>query len=167
MESIMYGNRKSTIMEIERLRDKEMDNKLYEEIDSPSSEIDSQSGELDTQSGEAKKKLRFVNKNNDSKGEKYIYYVLGVLEVLFAFRFVFKILGANIESTFVSFIYASTNLFLTPFTGIFRFAVSEGIETKSVLEPALIIGMIVYALLAWGIVKLIKINRKNNTNQLS
>lgn len=94
---------------------------------------------------------------------KIIYYILGFLEVLFAFRLVFKVLGANPQSTFVSIIYSVTNIFIAPFNGIFRKAVTEGIETQSVLEPTLIIAMLVYAALAWGIVKLIEIirNRKD------
>jgi len=93
----------------------------------------------------------------DFKTRKIIYYILGLLEVLFAFRLVFKVLGANPQSTFVSIIYSVTNLFLAPFNGIFRVAVTKGIETQSVLEPTLIIAMLVYAALAWGIVKLIDI----------
>ncbi len=89
---------------------------------------------------------------------KIIYYILGFLEVLFVFRLIFKILGANPQSTFVAMIYSITKLFIAPFIGIFRMAVSKGIETQSVLEPTLIIAMIVYALLAWGIVKLINIS---------
>lgn len=92
------------------------------------------------------------------KFRKFIYYILGVFEVLFAFRLVFKILGANPGSTFVSIIYSVTGLFLNPFRGIFRMAVTQGIETQSVLEPTLIIAMIVYAAIAWGIVKLIEIS---------
>jgi hypothetical protein len=99
------------------------------------------------------------------KNRKIIYYILGILEVLFAFRLVFKILGANPASAFVGIIYSVTNLFLTPFVGIFRGAVSKGIETQSVLEPPLIIAMIVYALLAWGIVKLIEIGSKNKDTE--
>ena len=100
------------------------------------------------------------NKNYpmNSKARKIIYYFLGVLEVLFAFRLVFKVLGASPKSSFVSIIYSVTNLFIAPFNGIFRVAVSEGIETQSVLEPTLIIAMIVYAALAWGIVRLIEIS---------
>ena len=149
MGNTMDGKRDVGIMEIERQRDIEMDNKLYEEIDNPS--------------GEGKKIQKGDKKDSNSKIRKYVYYALGVLEVFFAFRFVFKILGANMDSAFVSFIYSSTRLFMAPFTGIFRFAVSDGIETKSVLEPTLIIAMIVYALAAWGIVKLIEISRKTNT----
>lgn len=97
------------------------------------------------------------------KARRIIYYLLGILEILFAFRLVFKVLGANPESSFVSIIYSVTNLFLAPFYGIFRMAVSDGIETQSVLEPALIIAMIVYAALAWGISRFIDImnNRKD------
>jgi len=97
------------------------------------------------------------SRDNNSKLRKTIYYILGILEVIFAFRLVLKILGANPESTFVSLIYSISGAFLAPFSGIFRTAVTKGIETKSVLEPATIIAMIVYSLIVYGIVKLIKI----------
>ena len=93
------------------------------------------------------------------KIKKTVYYVLGVLEVLFAFRLIFKLLGANPGSPFVSFIYTLSGIFIAPFNGIFRSAVTEGIETKSVLEPTTIIAMIVYALIAYGMVRLIEIYR--------
>lgn len=97
------------------------------------------------------------------KIRRIIYYILGVLQVLFAFRLVFKVLGANPENVFVAIMYSVTNLFLAPFEGIFRTSVTKGIETQSVLEPSLIIAMIVYAILAWSIIILIDIihNRKS------
>jgi len=108
----------------------------------------------------------YINRGNrgnrgNLKSRSIIYYILGVLEVLFAFRLGFKILGANPQSTFVDSIYSITNIFLTPFSDIFRKAVSEGIETQSVLEPTLIIAMIVYAIIAWGLTKFIEINSNN------
>ncbi|MDQ7093289.1 YggT family protein [Desulfosporosinus sp. PR] len=93
------------------------------------------------------------------KAKQIVYYVLGVIEVLFAFRLVFKLLGANPQSPFVSLIYSITQVFLAPFSGIFPSAVTKGLETQSVLEPSTIIAMIVYAILAWGVIKLIEINR--------
>ncbi len=39
-----------------------------------------------------------------TKAKKITYYILGVLETLFTFRLVFKILGANPESAFVKVI---------------------------------------------------------------
>jgi len=92
---------------------------------------------------------------------RVVYYILGILEILLAFRLVFKILGANPNSGFVSFIYSITQVFLVPFTAIFRSAATQGIETKAVLEPSTIIAMIVYALVAWGIIKLIIIITKS------
>lgn len=100
-----------------------------------------------------------VNKSRQSnlKLRSMVYYVFGILQALLAFRLIFKLLGANPESTFVSLIYTVSGAFLSPFSGIFRSAVNEGIETKSVLEPTTIIAMIVYALIAYGIVRLIEI----------
>jgi len=95
--------------------------------------------------------------DNGLKLKKIVYYILGIFEALFAFRLIFKILGANPESTFVSLIYTVSGALMAPFSGIFRAAVNEGIETKSVLEPATIIAMIVYALIAYGIARLIEI----------
>lgn len=146
MENSNSGNRTVGIMEVEKQREIEMERQEYEEVDNQDQ----------TDHVSLKKK-----DNKNIKIQKLIYYILGVLEALLAFRFVFKILGANSESAFVSMIYSASNIFLKPFTGIFRKAVTEGIETESVLEPPLIIAMIVYALLAWGIVKLIEISSES------
>ncbi len=91
------------------------------------------------------------------KSVQVVHYILGAFETLFAFRLVFKFLGANPESTFVSLIYAISKNFLTPFSGIFSAAVNDGMETESVLELNTIIAMIVYALIGYGIVRLIEI----------
>ncbi len=88
---------------------------------------------------------------------RLIYYIAGVIETLLVFRFTLKILGANPGSPFVSFIYAVSGIFTAPFRGIFHTAVSEGIETVSVLEPATIFAFLVYLVLAAGIVGLVNI----------
>ena len=97
---------------------------------------------------------------------KVVYYILGLLEVLLAFRLTFKLRGANPYSGFSSFIYSISQVFLVPFTAIFRPAVTQGIETNAVLEPSTIIAMVVYALIAWGIVKLIVAFRVNNKSDI-
>jgi len=91
---------------------------------------------------------------------RVIYYILGVIEVLLGARLIFRLLGANASGGFISFIYSLTKVFVAPFALIFSSAVTEGLETKAVLEPGTIIAMIVYAVLAWGIVKLIIIMRE-------
>lgn len=95
------------------------------------------------------------SRHNNFTIRKIVYYILGILETILAFRLVFKLLGANPGSGFVSFIYDISGGFLAPFSGIFKSAVTNGLETKAVLEPSTIIAMIVYALIAYGIVKLI------------
>jgi len=89
--------------------------------------------------------------------EYLVYFFFGALEILLAFRLVLKLTGASISSGFVGLIYGLTGLFILPFEGIFRRGYTQGIETTSVLEPSTLVAMIVYAVLAWGIVKLIRI----------
>lgn len=101
----------------------------------------------------------FSLKSRYQKAKQIVYYILGILEVLFAFRLVFKLLGANPKSPFVSFIYSLSQAFLAPFSSIFKSTVTNGLEAQSILEPSTIIAMIVYAVIAWGIVKLIEISQ--------
>jgi len=99
----------------------------------------------------------YRSNENNLKLRKIVYYILGAFEALFAFRLIFKLLGANPGSTFVALVYTISGDFLAPFSGIFRSAVTTGIETQSVLEPTTIIAMIVYALIAYGVVWLFEI----------
>lgn len=89
--------------------------------------------------------------------EYLIYFVFGILEILLMFRLILKVAGANPASGFVNFIYGLTGLFIAPFEGIFRSGYTEGVETTSVFEPSTLVAIIVYAVLAWGIVMLIRI----------
>lgn len=99
------------------------------------------------------------------RSRKIVYYILGILEFLLSFRFFFKLLGANPKGTFVSLIYTVSGVLLAPFNSIFRTAVNDGIETKSVFEPAIFIAMVVFALIAYGITKLIKIYATPKSNE--
>lgn len=95
---------------------------------------------------------------NNETYEYLIYYIFGFIEILLAFRLVFKLAGASTASGFVRIIYAITSIFTLPFEGIFRKGVASGIETVSVFEPATIVAILVYILIAWGIVKLVRIS---------
>ncbi len=89
--------------------------------------------------------------------EYLVYFLFGALEVLLAFRLVLKLTGASISSAFVGLIYGLTGVFILPFEGIFRRGFAQGVETTSILEPSTLVAIVVYAFLAWGIVKLIRI----------
>ncbi len=94
---------------------------------------------------------------NSQTTEYLIYYVLGALEILLTFRLFLKLLGASSYSAFVRLIYTVTGIFILPFEGIFRRGVAQGLETTSVLEPSTLVAIIVYAILAWGAVKLTRV----------
>lgn len=89
--------------------------------------------------------------------QQLIYFVFGLLEVILVFRLILKLAGANTASAFVRFIYGLTALFIAPFEGIFRRGVARGIETAAVFEPSVLLAIVVYALLAWGIAMLVQI----------
>ena len=79
------------------------------------------------------------------------YFVLGVLEVILALRFLFRLLGANQSSGFVVFLYNLSYPFVAPFNGIFN---DQNPAGSSVFEFSTIVAMLIYALIAWGIVSL-------------
>lgn len=81
---------------------------------------------------------------------KVVWYILGVVEVLLAFRFVLKLLGANYGG-FTNLIYSVTNPLTQPFAGIFG-AVKAG---DSLVEWTTLLAMVVYLVVAWGVVYLI------------
>lgn len=109
------------------------------------------------------KNMIYKSRRPNTQLRNFAYYILGILEAFFAFRLVFKLLGANPGNMFISFIYSVSGTLITPFRGIFRSAVNQGIETKSVLEPMTIIAMIVYALVVYGIVRLVEILSNSRT----
>ncbi len=92
-----------------------------------------------------------------------IYYILGIIEILLGFRLVFKLLGASTKSSFVTFLYSSSQALISPFTGIFSAFTGDG-AGPFVLEPSTIIAMIVYAVVAQGLISLFKIKAVSDMN---
>lgn len=84
---------------------------------------------------------------------RIVYYVLGIVEILLAFRFLLKLFAANPSSPFVAFIYGLTAPLVFPFEGVFR-----GFETGgATFEPGTLLAIAVYAVLAWVIDRLISL----------
>ena len=88
-----------------------------------------------------------------------VWYITGVVLVLLAFRFVMKLFGANPSSGFVDFIYGVTGILTVPFDNIFGVSKVTAGEVRSVFEPSILVAAAVYALIGWGIVKLLNLNR--------
>ena len=93
------------------------------------------------------------------RGTQIVWYVLGFVEVLLAFRFVLKLLGANPEAGFTALIYGVTYLFAAPFLSVFRITQVAG----SVLEWTTLLAMFVYWVLAFGIIKLFLMGKTVST----
>jgi len=93
------------------------------------------------------------------RGTQIVWYVLGLLEILLAFRFVLKLLGANPGAGFTSFIYGTTYLFAAPFLNVFRMTRVEG----SILEWTTLLAMLVYWIVALGIIKIFLIGKTVST----
>lgn len=77
-----------------------------------------------------------------------VWYILGLVEVLLAFRVVLKALGANPLVGFTSLIYSITTPLATPFNGILGVSATG----NSTIEWSTIIAAIVYLSVAWGLV---------------
>jgi len=97
----------------------------------------------------------FEDKNQSRANMRYwirtiTYFVLGVLEVILFLRLLFRLLGANQDNGFIMFLYNLSHIFVAPFNGIFN----DQALGHSVFEVSTLIAMLVYALIAWGIVSL-------------
>ena len=103
----------------------------------------------------------YVDRNQNRANTRYwvsrvIYFLLAVLVVIIGLRFLFLLLGANQTNAFISFLYSLSFVFVAPFKGIFNDP-SIGRTGVSVFEVSSIIAALVYALIAWGIVSLVRI----------
>lgn len=85
------------------------------------------------------------------RGTQVVWYILNVVEALLAFRFVLKLLGANPAAGFTDFVYTLTYPLAEPFLAVFNVTRVSG----SVVEWTTLLAMLVYWLLAWGIVHLL------------
>lgn len=85
------------------------------------------------------------------KVEQMAWLILGALEVLIAMRFFLKLIAANPNSGFASFVYAITAPFLAPFNSLTPTPAANG----AVLEFPALIAMVVYALLFWFVMRFI------------
>ena len=85
------------------------------------------------------------------KATQLVWLLFGVLEALIALRIGLKLIGANPASPVASFLYGFTDLFLWPFSGLVGTPEAGGL----VLELTTVIAMVVYALIAWALAKII------------
>jgi hypothetical protein len=95
------------------------------------------------------------------RGVQIVWYILGILEVLLAFRFFLKLAGANPGAGFTDFIYAFSYPFAAPFLDVFRISQVDG----KVFEWTTLLAMVVYWIIAYGISRLFVISRTVSTGE--
>src|SRR4030081_1102840 len=81
-----------------------------------------------------------------------IWWVGGPIDTLISIRFLLKVFGAN-PAPFVRFMYDLTWPLVAPFHGIFN---SDQVG-RSVFEPESLVAIVIYLLIGWGVVSLIRI----------
>ncbi len=118
---------------------------------------------VDTAGAQVQQQTRKVNTevsgDNSTTASNVVWLITGLIEILLGFRFILKLFGANRASGFVDFIYTTTGILTAPFDNIFGVTTAAAGETRSVFEPSIIVAAAVYALIGWGIVKLLNVQR--------
>jgi len=82
-----------------------------------------------------------------------VYLFFGVIDGLLLIRLVLKLLGANTAAGFTQWVYGVTNVLLAPFRNLLPTIGSE----HSVLEMSVVVAILVYALIAWAMARLMAI----------
>lgn len=91
-----------------------------------------------------------------------VWYVLGIIEVLLAFRIALRLVGANPFSSFVNMIYALSDPFALPFQGV----LGSTISSNSVLEWSTFVAMLVYLIGAAGLLEFMKFIKPTNPEEV-
>lgn len=88
--------------------------------------------------------------------ERVVWLIAGILLVLLGLRFVFALLGANPNNAIADFVYTVTHPFVAPFFGLFNYSFTAGVAR---FEAYTLVAMVIYALIAWGIARLVTLRR--------
>ncbi len=94
------------------------------------------------------------------KGTQIVWYLLGLIEILLIFRFALRLLAANPGAGFTSFIYDVTRIFVAPFVAVFR---QSQVVEGSVLEWTTLLAMLVYWIVAVGIIRIFLMSKTVST----
>ncbi len=95
-----------------------------------------------------------------------IWYIFGFIEIVLAFRFVLKLLGANPEAGFTKFVYGVSSPFAGPFLNIFHASANQGVETTSFFEWSTLVAAVVYVVTTWGLIKIFKLGKPTDPNEV-
>lgn len=110
---------------------------------------DSASAKIDTRQEEGRTVKFVIGKTRD-----FLQWLAIVVEILLFLRFIFSLIGANQNNVFAGFLYALTNVILTPFSNLVN---NPSIHGSSVFEWDTLIAMAIYALIFWLLMRFVKL----------
>jgi hypothetical protein len=90
------------------------------------------------------------------RAARWVWYVFWVVETLIAIRVVLKLLAANPQAFFTSFVYDITWPFVAVFTNVFPSPAGD----DHVVDAAAILALFIYPLVAWAITELIVLRHR-------
>lgn len=99
-----------------------------------------------------------ADEHTQNVAERIVWFVAGVLLTLLAFRFVLSLLGANTTNAFANFVYDASQPFVSPFFSLFSYDDYQYGVAR--FELYTLIAMAVYGVIAYGIAKLVTLNRR-------
>jgi len=82
-----------------------------------------------------------------------VWLIIGIIEAVLIFRFVFELLGANQYSGFVQFIYTLSYPFAVPFQDIFHVSA----VSYSILDWSLLVAMAVYLVIGYLLNQILRV----------
>ncbi len=85
-----------------------------------------------------------------------LWFFLGILEALLAFRLALRLLAANPNAVFTDIIYSITAPFVAPFVAVFS---PTFVTSGSVFEWTTLLAMLVYLFIISAIVRLMAMGR--------
>jgi YggT family protein len=80
-----------------------------------------------------------------------VWLFIGIVEIFIGLRVLLKLVAANPNNAFASFVYGVAGVFLAPFFGLTGSPAANGV----VLEIPSLIAMAVYALIGWAVVRIL------------
>ncbi len=102
---------------------------------------------------EKKRGIAVVNQNSAvARIVNIVYFLFGTLELLLGVRVIFKLISVNPDNGFARFIEDLSSPFVTLFASLLT---NPTLGTTGVLEVTTLIAMLVYAILAWLLGRLI------------
>ncbi|MDO8266141.1 MAG: YggT family protein [Candidatus Saccharibacteria bacterium] len=96
-------------------------------------------------------------KHQQNVAVRIVWFITGALMTLLAFRFLLSLLGANPTNGLADFVYNTSQPLVSPFFNLFNY--NSYTYGESRFETYTLVAVLFYGVVAWGITKLIMLNR--------